>query len=261
MRIVFIRHGQSVYNLENRFTGWTDADLSDQGRLEARSAGSILLANGYHFDSAHVSVLTRAIRTLGIILDEMSLLWIPVSKTWMLNERHYGALQGLNKAETASQYGADQVLLWRRSVEARPPALEKNDPRYGGGDPRYAGLGDQVPLTENLEDTAVRVLRYWNEVIVPELRSGKQLIVAAHGNTLRALVRYLDDMPEDGVVNLNIPTGIPLVYELNDEMRPTRHYYLGEQGPLEPGQIPERIVFTPNHEAGAVHDQQPPVTS
>ncbi|CAI6053788.1 2,3-diphosphoglycerate-dependent phosphoglycerate mutase [Cohnella sp. JJ-181] len=245
MKIVFVRHGQSEYNLENRFTGWTDSDLSEQGRTEARQAGKVLKANGYAFDAAHSSVLTRAIRTMGIILDEMGQLWIPVSKSWRLNERHYGALQGLNKAETADRYGADQVLLWRRSVSERPPALARSDPRYAGDDPRYADIGGEVPLTENLDDTASRALVYWKNAVLPELVAGRKLLLCAHGNTLRALIRYLDDLPEDGVVNLNIPTAVPLVYEFGDDLKPVRHYYLGEEGPLPPGSIPRRIYPDP----------------
>ncbi|MEK0317685.1 2,3-diphosphoglycerate-dependent phosphoglycerate mutase [Cohnella sp. 56] len=245
MKIVFVRHGQSEYNLQNRFTGWTDSDLSEQGRREARQAGKVLKANGYGFDAAHSSVLTRAIRTMGMILDEMGLLWIPVTKNWRLNERHYGALQGLNKAETAERYGADQVLLWRRSVSERPPALERGDERYAGDDPRYRDIDGEVPLTENLDDTAARALVYWKDTIVPELAAGRKLLLCAHGNTLRALIRYLDDLPEDGVVNLNIPTAVPLVYELGDDMKPVAHYYLGEEGPLPPGEIPRKISPDP----------------
>ncbi|MDG0789842.1 2,3-diphosphoglycerate-dependent phosphoglycerate mutase [Cohnella ginsengisoli] len=245
MKIVFVRHGQSEYNLENRFTGWTDSDLSEQGLKEARRAGQVLRANGFAFDAAFSSVLTRAIRTMGIILDELDQLWIPVSKSWRLNERHYGALQGLNKAETAARYGADQVLLWRRSVSERPPALERDDERYAGDDPRYKDIDGDVPLTENLDDTADRVLVYWEKKILPQLSAGRKLLLCAHGNTLRALIRYLDDLPEDGVVNLNIPTAIPLVYEFGDDMKPVRHYYLGEDGPLPPGEIPHKISPDP----------------
>jgi len=245
MKIVFVRHGQSEYNLENRFTGWTDSDLSEQGKKEARQAGKVLRANGFAFDAAYSSVLTRAIRTMGIILDELGLLWIPVEKSWRLNERHYGALQGLNKAETAEKYGADQVLLWRRSVSVRPPALTRDDSRYAGHDPRYRDMEGEVPLTENLDDTAARALVYWKDRIVPELAAGRKLLLCAHGNTLRALIRYLDDLPEDGVVNLNIPTAVPLVYEFGDDMKPVRHYYLGENGPLPPGEIPRRISPDP----------------
>jgi 2,3-bisphosphoglycerate-dependent phosphoglycerate mutase len=241
IKIVFIRHGQSVYNLQNRFTGWTDVDLSDRGKQEARRAGEVLRANGYTFDDAHTSLLTRAIRTLWIVLDEMELMWVPVSKSWMLNERHYGALQGLNKAETAEKFGDEQVKQWRRSVSVRPPALQADDPRCERSDPRYRGMESSVPLTENLDDTGERVLRYWREAIEPRLAEGRKLIVSAHGNTLRALVRYLDRLPEDGVVNLNIPTGVPLVYELDESHRPLKHYYLAKEGPLPEGAVPRSI--------------------
>lgn len=226
-KIVLVRHGQSEWNLENRFTGWTDVDLSVNGLEEARRAGEILKENGYSFDLAYTSVLKRAIRTLWIILDQMNLMWIPVHKSWMLNERHYGALQGLNKAETAEKYGEEQVHLWRRSVEVRPPALELSDPRYDGFNPKYNGLDGQIPLTENLADTEERVLNYWNKVIKPSILADQKIIISAHGNTIRGLVQYLDNIPSDGIANLNIPTGMPLVYELNDECRPIRNYYLG----------------------------------
>ncbi|MCM3626950.1 2,3-diphosphoglycerate-dependent phosphoglycerate mutase [Paenibacillus glycanilyticus] len=242
-KIVLIRHGQSVWNVENRFTGWTDVDLSTQGLDEAREAGKILKKHGYVFDIAYTSLLKRAIRTLWIILQEMDLLWIPEHKSWMLNERHYGALQGLNKAETAAKYGEDQVYLWRRSVDIRPPALEITDERYEVSDPRYKELKDgEFPLTENLEDTEARVLRYWNAEIAPAISAGSRVIISAHGNTLRALVKYLDRLPSDGIADLNIPTGIPLVYELNDDLQPVRHYYLGWEGPYPEGQIPSHIL-------------------
>lgn len=241
-KLILIRHGQSVWNLENRFTGWTDVDLSKNGLEEARQAGLILKKNGYKFDAAFTSVLKRAIRTLWIILDEMDLMWIPVSKSWRLNERHYGALQGLNKAETAAKYGEEQVHLWRRSVNVSPPALEKNDNRCEANDPKYSELSeDEFPLTENLEDTEKRVLKYWHESIAPMISSNKKVIISAHGNTIRALVRYLDDIPSDGIANLNIPTGIPLVYELDDNLTPIRHYYLGFDGELPDGSIPKNI--------------------
>ncbi|MBA4603614.1 2,3-diphosphoglycerate-dependent phosphoglycerate mutase [Thermoactinomyces mirandus] len=226
-KIVLIRHGQSVWNLENRFTGWTDVDLSEKGVEEARQAGRILKKNGYIFDIAFTSVLTRAIQTLGIILHEMNLLWIPVYKSWMLNERHYGALQGLNKAETAAKYGEKQVHLWRRSASVRPPALDKNDERYGASDMRYKSLKEgEFPLTENLEDTEKRVVKYWQEAIVPAIKDDKRVIISAHGNSIRALVKYLDNISPDRISSLNIPTGIPLVYELDDDLEPIRHYYL-----------------------------------
>ncbi|WP_438350592.1 2,3-diphosphoglycerate-dependent phosphoglycerate mutase [Paenibacillus sp. FA6] len=213
-KIVLVRHGQSEWNLENRFTGWTDVDLSENGLVEARRAGEILRDNGYSFDVAYTSVLKRAIRTLWIILDQMNLMWIPVHKSWMLNERHYGALQGLNKAETAIKYGEEQVHLWRRSVDVRPPALGLSDTRYDGLDPRYKEIDGQIPLTENLEDTEKRVLNYWQQVIKSSILSNQKIIISAHGNTIRGLVQYLDNIPSDGIADLNIPTGIPLVTHL-----------------------------------------------
>lgn len=242
LKLVLIRHGQSVWNLENRFTGWTDVDLSVKGLEEARQAGRILRKNGFKFDIAFTSVLKRAIRTLWITLDEMDIMWIPVYKSWHLNERHYGALQGLNKSETAEKYGEEQVHIWRRSVEVRPPELEKNDKRYEASDPKYSELKEgEFPLTENLEDTEKRVLKYWYEAIAPVIKSNKRVIISAHGNTIRALVKYLDNIPGDGIVSLNIPTGIPLVYELDDNLKPIRHYYLGQDGELPSGTIPENI--------------------
>lgn len=230
IQVVLIRHGQSLWNLENRFTGWTDVDLTEAGLNEARQAGQILKEKGFVFDAAYTSVLKRAIRTLWIVLHETDLMWIPVHKSWMLNERHYGALQGLNKAETAIKYGDDQVQLWRRSVDVRPPALEKNDPRYEASDPKYRQLQEgEYPLTENLEDTESRVLKYWHREIVPALQAGQRIIISAHGNTLRSLIQYLDDIPPDGIVNLEIPTGIPLVYELDEQLKPIRHYYLRKE--------------------------------
>lgn len=242
IKLVLIRHGQSVWNLENRFTGWTDVDLSETGLEEARQAGVILMKNGYVFDIAYTSVLKRAIRTLWIALHEMDLMWIPVYKSWRLNERHYGALQGLNKAETASKYGEEQVHIWRRSVDVRPPALEKSDKRYEASDPRYKDLAEgEFPLTENLDDTVERVLKYWHGTIAPAIKSGQKVIISAHGNTIRALVKYLDNIPSDGIVSLNIPTGIPLVYELDDDLKPIRHYYLEIDGEIADGTIPENI--------------------
>lgn len=241
-RLVLIRHGQSIWNLENRFTGWTDIDLSENGLEEARQAGRILKKNAYKFDIAFTSVLKRAIRTLYIIQDEMDLMWIPVYKSWLLNERHYGALQGLNKAETSAKYGEEQVHIWRRSVDVRPPALEKDDKRCEACDPRYAELGEgEYPLTENLEDTEKRVLKYWDDAISPVLKEHKKVIISAHGNTIRALVKYLDKIPGDGIVSLNIPTGIPLVYELDDDLNPIKHYYLGIDGELPDNAIPQNI--------------------
>lgn len=242
MKLVLIRHGQSIWNLENRFTGWTDVDLSEQGLIEARQAGEILRKHGFVFDTAHTSVLKRAIRTLWIALHEMDQMWIPIHHTWKLNERHYGALQGLNKAETAEKYGEEQVHLWRRSVDVRPPALELNDPRYEADDRKYAVLQPgQFPVTENLEDTEKRVLDYWHESIAPAICAGERIIIAAHGNTLRALVKYLDNIPADGIANLNIPTGTPLVYELDEKLAPLRRYYLGLDGEIPAGIIPEHI--------------------
>ena len=228
-KLVLLRHGESTWNKENRFTGWTDVDLSEQGLAEARRAGQLLKAEGFTFDIAFTSVLKRAIRTLWIALDELDLMWIPVQNSWRLNERHYGALQGLNKAETAAKYGDEQVLIWRRSYDIQPPALTKDDPRYPGSDPRYQDLDlSDLPLTECLKDTVARFLPYWHETIAPTVRSGKRVIIAAHGNSLRALVKYLDNISDDEIVGLNIPTGVPLVYELDAELRPTKSYYLGD---------------------------------
>jgi 2,3-bisphosphoglycerate-dependent phosphoglycerate mutase len=228
-KVVLLRHGESIWNKENLFTGWTDVDLSEKGREEARQAGVMMKEQGYRFDLAYTSVLKRAIRTLWIALDEMDLMWIPVKRDWRLNERHYGALQGLNKAETAAKYGEDQVKLWRRSYDIRPPALEEADPRYPGKDPRYHNLTkEQLPLSECLKDTVDRFLPCWHDLIAPSIRSGKQVLIAAHGNSLRALVKYLEDVPEKEIVDLNIPTGVPLVEELDDNLKSVRHYYLGD---------------------------------
>ena len=228
-KVVLVRHGESTWNRENRFTGWTDVDLSETGLREAAQAGKLLKAENYVFDVAYTSVLKRAIRTLWFVLDEMDLMWIPVHRCWRLNERHYGALQGLNKAETAERYGDAQVKLWRRSYDVPPPALEPADPRYPGHDPRYAGLGAQeLPLSECLKDTVDRFLPAWKETIAPDILSGRRVLVVAHGNSLRALVKYLDDVSEEEIVELNIPTGIPLVYELDEQLKPIRHYYLGD---------------------------------
>ena len=228
-KLVLIRHGESTWNLENRFTGWTDVDLTPTGISQAMSAGRLLKAEGYAFDLAYTSVLKRAIHTLWYCLDEMDCTWLPVMKSWRLNERHYGGLQGLNKAETAKQYGDDQVLVWRRSYDTPPPALEASDPRCERSDPRYARLqADDVPLTECLKDTVARVLPFWNDSMAPAIKAGKRILVAAHGNSIRALVKYLDNISDDDIVGLNIPNGIPLVYELDAELRPIRHYYLGD---------------------------------
>ena len=229
-KIVLLRHGESTWNKENRFTGWTDVDLSEKGLLEAKNAGQVLKAEGYYFDIAYTSVLKRAIRTLWITLDEMDLMWIPVIRNWRLNERHYGALQGLNKAETAQKFGENQVKIWRRSYDIQPPGLEKNDERYPGKDPRYATLNEaELPLTECLKDTVTRFVPYWESTIAPMVKSGKKVLITAHGNSLRALVKYLDNIPDKEIVELNIPTGIPLVYELDQDLKSTKSYYLGDQ--------------------------------
>jgi 2,3-bisphosphoglycerate-dependent phosphoglycerate mutase len=228
-RVVLLRHGQSTWNQENRFTGWTDVDLSDQGVAEAREAGRLMKAEGFEFGLAFTSVLRRAIKTLDLALDEMDRLWIPVAKHWRLNERHYGALQGLNKAETAAKHGEAQVKIWRRSYDIPPPPLAPDDERCPARDPRYAGLNpDELPLTESLKDTVARFLPYWHETIAPRVKSGERILIAAHGNSLRALVKYLDDVSDADIVELNIPTGIPLVYELDERLKPIRHYYLGD---------------------------------
>ncbi len=229
-KVVLLRHGESQWNKENRFTGWTDVDLTDKGRSEASSAGKLMKDEGFTFDLAYTSVLKRAIRTLWLSLSEMDLMWIPVIRNWRLNERHYGALQGLNKADTAAKYGDDQVLVWRRSYDTPPPALEETDDRFPGKDPRYAGLTkDELPLTECLKDTVARFVPYWENTIAPSIKSGKKVLITAHGNSLRALVKYLDNVSEEEIVGLNIPTGVPLVYELDDDLKPIKHYYLGDQ--------------------------------
>jgi 2,3-bisphosphoglycerate-dependent phosphoglycerate mutase len=228
-KVVLLRHGESVWNKENLFTGWTDVGLSEKGVTEAREAGRVLRKEGFVFDVAYTSVLKRAILTLWLALEEMDLMWIPEYKHWRLNERHYGALQGLNKAQTAEKYGDDQVLVWRRSYDTPPPALTPDDDRFPGKDPRYADLKPQeLPLSECLKDTIERTLPYWHEVIAPAVRSGRRVIVCAHGNSLRGLVKYLDKVSDEEIVGLNIPTGIPLVYELDDELKPLKHYYLGD---------------------------------
>jgi 2,3-bisphosphoglycerate-dependent phosphoglycerate mutase len=228
-RLLLLRHGKSIWNKENRFTGWTDVGLTDRGLEEARHAGRLMLGEGFRFDLAFTSVLKRAIKTLWVALEEMELMWIQVQNSWRLNERHYGALQGANKAETAERYGAEQVLLWRRSYSVRPPALTPDDERYPGRDPRYARLRrEEIPLTESLKDTVERVLPYWHETIAPAIRAGERVLIVSHGNSLRALDKYLDRMTDYAITGLNIPTGIPLVYELNDDLTPIRHYYLGD---------------------------------
>ncbi len=229
VKLVLLRHGESIWNKENRFTGWTDVDLSEKGIAEARTAGDRLKREGIVFDVAYTSVLKRAIRTLWIVLDEMDLMWIPVHRSWRLNERHYGALQGLNKAETAEKFGEEQVHIWRRSFDVPPPALERGDERFPGRDPRYVGLdGKDLPLCESLKDTIARCLPYWHQDITPAIKSGKRVLIAAHGNSLRALVKYLDNISDEEIAGLNIPTGIPLVYELDSDLKPLRNYYLGD---------------------------------
>lgn len=233
-KVVLLRHGESSWNKENRFTGWTDVDLSEKGLQEAIRAGQVLSQEGYKFDIAYTSVLKRAIRTLWITLDGLDLMWIPVIRNWRLNERHYGALQGLNKAETAKKYGEDQVKVWRRSYDIQPPALEKTDERYPGKDPRYADLKEnELPVTECLKDTVARFVPYWESTIAPMVKSGKRVLITAHGNSLRALVKYLDNIPDNEIVELNIPTGIPLVYELDKNLKTIKHYYLGDQEEIQ----------------------------
>jgi 2,3-bisphosphoglycerate-dependent phosphoglycerate mutase len=228
--LVLLRHGESVWNKENRFTGWTDVDLSEKGNIEARQAGKTLLESGLTFDVAYTSVLKRAIRTLWHVLDVMDLMWLPVYRSWRLNERHYGSLQGLNKAEMASQFGEAQVKIWRRSYDVPPPPLEESDPRHPGKDRRYASLTPtELPRTECLKDTVARFLPYWHETIAPAIRSGQRVLIAAHGNSLRALVKYLDQVGDQEIVELNIPTGVPLLYELDDNLKPLNHRYLGDQ--------------------------------
>lgn len=229
-KLVLMRHGESQWNLENRFTGWTDVDLTEAGREQARQAGELLKANGYEFDIAFCSVLKRAIRTLWIVLDTMDAMYTPVGMSWRLNERHYGALQGLNKAETAEKYGEEQVHIWRRAYSIGPEPVAEDDPRHPRFDPRYNRLKpEQLPATECLETTVERVVPFWNESIAPAIRAGRRVLVTAHGNSLRALIKYLDDVSEDEIVNLNIPTGQPLVYELDENLKPIRHYYLGDE--------------------------------
>ncbi|CAB3638405.1 MAG: 2,3-diphosphoglycerate-dependent phosphoglycerate mutase [Achromobacter pulmonis] len=233
-KLVLMRHGESQWNLENRFTGWTDVDLTETGREQARKAGELLKKEGYTFDLAYTSVLKRAIRTLWIALDAMDAMYTPVGVNWRLNERHYGALQGLNKAETAAKYGDEQVLIWRRAYAIAPEPLSLDDERHPRFDSRYAKIpADQLPATECLKDTVARVLPFWNESIAPAIRAGRKVLIAAHGNSLRALIKHLDNVSDDDIVNLNIPTGQPLVYELDDDLRPIRHYYLGDAAEIE----------------------------
>ncbi len=229
VKLVLLRHGQSIWNLENRFTGWTDVDLTEQGMREAEEAGKILRAEGYEFDAAYTSVLKRAIRTLWLAMDAMDLMWIPVHRSWRLNERHYGALQGLNKADTAERYGMEKVHQWRRSYDVPPPPLDTTDPRHPQHDPRYRDLTEnELPACESLKDTLSRVLPYWHDTLAPAVRQGGRILVSAHGNSIRALVKYLDDVSDRDIVELNIPTGVPLVYELSSDLKPERSYYLGD---------------------------------
>jgi 2,3-bisphosphoglycerate-dependent phosphoglycerate mutase len=240
--LVFIRHGQSKYNLENRFTGWRDIDLTDDGYEEAREAGAILKKNGFNFDIAHTSVLKRAIRTLWIILHEMDLVWIPIHKSWRLNERHYGALQGMNKDEVIEKFGEEQVNEWRRSANIQPPRISPEDHICELEEPKYASVKkEEIPFTESLLDTEKRALIYWNEQIVPCLKQNQRVIISAHGNTLRALIKYLDHIPDDGIVSLNIPNSMPLIYELDDQLNPIRHYYLCHEGEMAEGKIPQHL--------------------
>lgn len=233
-KVVFIRHGESEWNKENRFTGWVDVDLSSKGMAEAKEAGKLLKKEGFHFDIAYTSVLKRANKTLNIVLEELGELWIPVEKTWKLNERHYGALQGLNKADTAAKYGDEQVKIWRRSYDILPPALDKDHEYYPGKDPRYSSLSrSDLPLAESLKETVARAVPYWENTISTSIRSGKKVLIAAHGNSIRALVKYLDNVSESEILELNIPTGIPLVYELDSQLKPIKHYYLGNQESIE----------------------------
>jgi 2,3-bisphosphoglycerate-dependent phosphoglycerate mutase len=237
-KLVLIRHGESEWNRENRFTGWKDVDLSEKGKSEAHEAGKLLKAEGFTFDEAYTSVLKRAIRTLWIILDEMDLMWIPETKSWLLNERHYGALQGLNKAETAAQYGDEKVLIWRRSFDIPPDALDETDERWLGKDPRYCTIEPgKFPAAECLKDTVARVLPYYQMEIVPKIKAGKRIIIAAHGNSLRALVKYLDNISDEDIVHRNIPTGIPLVYELDEDLKPTKSFYLGDAEAIAAAQL------------------------
>lgn len=233
-KLVLLRHGESEWNKQNRFSGWTDVDLSDQGILEAQKAGKLLKENGFTLDIAFTSVLKRGIRTLWIVLDELDLMWIPVFKSWRLNERHYGALQGFYKAKMAAELGEEQVLIWRRSYDIPPPPLKTTDPRYPGTDVRYKDLDPkEIPLSECLKDTVERFLPYWHETIAPAIKNGKEILISAHGNSLRALVKYLDNVSEEEIVTLNIPTGVPLIYELDDDLKPIKHYYLGDQETIQ----------------------------
>jgi len=245
MKLVLLRHGESTWNQENRFTGWTDVGLTEKGATEALEAGRILGEKGFTFDVAYTSVLKRAVKTLWIVLEEMDLMWIPVHRSWRLNERHYGALQGLNKAETAEKHGMEQTMIWRRSYDTRPPALDLDDPRHPRHDGRYASLKpEELPSTECLKDTVERFLPYWEQTIAPDVKAGKRVLISAHGNSLRALVKYLDKVSDEEIVSLNIPTGIPLVYELDDNLSPIGHEYLGD---------PEAVRKATQNVAGQLH--------
>ena len=236
-KLVLLRHGESEWNRDNRLTGWSDVDLTEKGAAEARRAGRQLVEAGFTFDLAYTSVLKRAIRTLWLVLDEMDLMWIPVHRAWRLNERHYGALQGLNKAETAAKFGEDQVLMWRRSYDAPPPPLDESSEHFPGRDPRYRSLSDaELPRAECLKDTVERFLPYWKETIAPQVTSGSRLLIAAHGNSLRALVKYLDGVSDEGIIGLNIPTGVPLVYELDEALKPIKSFFLGDPEEVEKAQ-------------------------
>jgi 2,3-bisphosphoglycerate-dependent phosphoglycerate mutase len=236
-KLVLLRHGESVWNLENRFTGWTDVELSEKGIAESHAAAKLLLESGITFDLCYTSLLKRAIKTLWIVLEDMDMMWLNVIKHWRLNERHYGALQGLNKSETTQKYGEKQVFVWRRSYEVPPPSLDKNDPRYPGNDPRYSWLSnDELPLCESLKDTIARVMPYWHDEIAPKITQGRTILISAHGNSLRGLIKYFDNLSEEEISHVNLPTGVPLVYELSDDLKPLKHYYLGDPAAIEKAQ-------------------------
>ena len=254
-KLVLLRHGESVWNKENRFTGWTDVGLTDKGEIEAREAGRLLNREGYRFDVAFTSVLKRANKTLYVALEQLNLMWIPIRPTWRLNERHYGALQGLNKAQTAQKFGEEQVLVWRRSYDTPPPALEEDDPRLDRKNPRYAEVPDaEFPRTECLKDTVARVIPFWDAEIAPQIKAGKNVLIVAHGNSLRALIKYLDNVSEQDILGLNIPTAQPLVYELDENLRPTRHYYLGDQEAIRAA-----IDAVANQSRAVPQRQRPPI--
>jgi 2,3-bisphosphoglycerate-dependent phosphoglycerate mutase len=254
-KLVLLRHGESVWNKENRFTGWTDVGLTDKGEIEAREAGRLLHRESYRFDVAFTSVLKRANKTLYVVLEQMNLMWIPIRPTWRLNERHYGALQGLDKGQTAQKFGEEQVLVWRRSYDTPPPALDEDDPRLDRKNPRYADVPDgEFPRTECLKDTVARVLPFWNDEIAPQIRAGKNVLIAAHGNSIRALIKYLDNVSEKDILGLNIPTAQPLVYELDENLKPIRHYYLGDQEAIKAA-----IEAVANQSRAVPQRQRPPI--